>query len=327
MEGAQLKISFIVPLLNEKKTISLCLDSIIHEMADNDEIIVVDNGSTDGSKDIVKNYAKMHERLLLMNCPSVNIAAVRNAGARIANGHLLAFVDADCILCPKWRTNAINTFKEAPVSATGSKVDLPSYATWIEKAWFSQRKKKSGKVKYINSGNLVVKKRDFDAVGGFNESLVTGEDSELCWRLNKNGHLVYENPLVKAIHFGNPKNIRAFYRQQRWHAIGMTGTLMISWIDKPFFMTVVFLFCLIASASSIIFFLVNDDSMLSFLNSLIPLFLAPIAASLYRMIQYHIYIYFFPHLIILYFVYFLARTDALFRITFLKGALTLGHKR
>lgn len=307
----KIQISFIVPLYNEEKTIASCLDSIIAELQENDEIIIVDNGSSDKSA----NIARAYKSVLLLERPGVTVAAVRNFGAKVAKGNVLAFIDADCILCRDWRMQLLKTLEVQSVAATGSKYCLPVSACWIEKVWYSQRNNSAGKAKYINSGNLAIRKDIFFRVGGFDEALVTGEDSELCWRLSHMGNIVFENPEIKAIHLGNPKNLWRFYKQQRWHSLGMFGTFKISCFDKPVMMTIAFVFCLLCSL-----LITFNNTEVFYLNSqvlaLILILSIPVMTTMYRCCQYRNFLY-FPQLVLLYMVYFVARVDALLRICYM----------
>lgn len=301
-------ITFIVPLYNEEKSIALCLDSIVLEMNDNDEIIAVDNGSTDRSIEIVRSYPQ----ICLLERPGISIGSLRNVGAMGAKGSILAFIDADCVVCKGWRKAVASSFKDQDVAACGSKYDLPSNGRWIEKAWFSQRKEFAGPVNYINSGNLAVNKHIFVELGGFDGNLVTGEDAEFCWRLKMKGYVVWENPDIKAIHLGNPKNLWNFYKKQRWHGLGMFGTFKISRLDKPVIMTLGFIFCCFFAVSFFVVCIKNVETC----SLLLPTFLfffVPLLTSIFRCFQYQNYAHFL-HLVLLYSLYYVARSDALVRI-------------
>ena len=302
-----MNFSFIVPLYNEQKTIKACLDAIQAEMSENDEIIVVDNGSRDDSAEIVRRYSAV--RLLMR--PGINVGAVRNEGATLAKNELLAFIDADCVLCPGWRKHIASVFGALSVGATGSKCDVSKNAGWMETAWFSQRKKAPGITNYINSGNLVVKKEAFFAAGGFDKSLISGEDAALCWRLRELGFTIFENPQARAIHLGNPKNLCAFYRQQKWHGMGMLATFKISWVDKPLIMTNAFLVCILLAFACL--FLPGRTWSLRIAVAVLLLFGVPVLTAVYRVMTCRNFRY-FPQLVILYFVYYTARLHALFSI-------------
>ncbi len=300
-------ISFIVPVLNDVKLIGRCLAHIRGQALPHDEIIVVDNGSTDGTLEVVKQFRNVR----LLDGTGLRVGALRNRGAATARNELLAFVDSDCLLCEGWRGAVEEVLRDPGVAATGSKYDLPDDPCWIEKVWFSQRRLRRGNVNYINSGNLIVRKGAFEMVGGFDETLVTGEDAELGFRLNKNGHRVYEEPRIRAVHLGNPKTLPRFYRQQVWHGLGMFGTMRISRLDKPVAMTFGFLMCTIAAMGMI----VTGRP----LSALWLVLAVPLTTSLYRVFQFGNATYFF-HLAFLYLIYFAARVNALFKIVLPRSA-------
>lgn len=301
-------ISFIVPLFNEEKFISICIDSILKVKFSIDQIIVVDNGSTDSSLDIVRKYVDV----VVVERPVVTVASVRNAGASFATGDVLAFIDADCVLVDGWRSQVMDTLELLKVSATGSKVGLPEKAGWVEKAWCSQRVSSAGATGYINSGNFIVWRSVFVETGGFDEALITGEDSEFCWRLRRSGHVVFENPEIRVKHLGNPKNLWSFYKQQRWHGLGMFGTFMISKFDRPVIMTLAFIFCCLL-AVVLFFWCITTIEVLYLFLPISLLFFVPVLTSLYRCVQYKKLAYFLQ-LSLLYFLYYIARSDAFMRI-------------
>ncbi|RKY88646.1 hypothetical protein DRQ09_02545 [candidate division KSB1 bacterium] len=88
------KVSFIIPVQNEEKYISGCLESIFNSTYRNIEVIVVDNGSTDNTKEMLLPYL---DRITYIFRDSGGIASARNLGFEKSNGKLLAFVDADDI--------------------------------------------------------------------------------------------------------------------------------------------------------------------------------------------------------------------------------------
>jgi glycosyltransferase involved in cell wall biosynthesis len=304
-----MNISFIIPLKNEEATIELCLESILNQMISEDEIIVVDNGSTDDS---IKNICQL-ANIYIIYKPEATIAAVRNAGAVIAKGDILAFIDSDCVLAQNWRDNVVKSLSDESIGATGSKVDIPDDAVWIERAWYSQRENKCSQVSYINSGNFVVRKVIFEEVGGFTEDLVTGEDSELGWRINRAGNVILNNPAIRSVHLGNPKNLKDFYKKEKWHALGMMGTFKISCIDKPVIMTVMFVVCNLFAIFSSVFIAVRVTLIYGILAFLVLTILIPAVTACYRSMQFKNYRYFF-HLVCLYWIYFLARSEILFSI-------------
>jgi glycosyltransferase involved in cell wall biosynthesis len=94
------KISVIVPFYNSRNTIKACAEALLGQSypAENYEIIMVDNNSTDGSADIVKFFP----RICLLSEPEQGAYASRNRGIEIAKGSIIAFTDSDCVPSRDW---------------------------------------------------------------------------------------------------------------------------------------------------------------------------------------------------------------------------------
>lgn len=228
-------VSIIIPTYNEAKFIELCLKSLMALNYPHDRlgIIVVDNASTDETVSICKEFTSK-----IYIAPNLTVAALRNYGASQAAGEIYAFIDADCVADKDWLLNAITLVGEENC-ITGSKYLVPDDGTWIEKAWFSQRPKGRKEVPYINSGNLIVPASIFIKIGGFQESLKTGEDYEFCLRASKETKIISDENIM-VTHLGNPKTIKQFLKREIWHGIGALGSLNINFFDKPLIGTVAF---------------------------------------------------------------------------------------
>lgn len=88
-------ISVIVPVYNVEKYLPRCLDSILGQSFRDIEVICIDDGSTDGSSEILFRYAEQDERLRVITQENRGIAAARNAGLDIAVGRYITFLDSD----------------------------------------------------------------------------------------------------------------------------------------------------------------------------------------------------------------------------------------
>lgn len=92
---SQLLISIIVPVYNVEKYLPQCLDSLINQTYQNIEIICVNDGSLDNSKNILEEYASGDRRIKIINQNNQGLSAARNTGMRVASGKYLMFVDSD----------------------------------------------------------------------------------------------------------------------------------------------------------------------------------------------------------------------------------------
>jgi len=111
MNGALPKVSIIIPVYNAEKYLRECLDSVVNQTLADIEIICVNDGSTDGSPAILREYAAKDARLRLIDQVNTGPSAARNRGLDLARGEYIQFVDADdrvdTTLCEKTYTLAM----------------------------------------------------------------------------------------------------------------------------------------------------------------------------------------------------------------------------
>ncbi len=308
----QTTLSFIVPVLNGESFIGDCLDYMTKELSGDDEIIIVDNGSTDRTIEIAQSYDKVS----VLSHPNITIAALRNRGVEKAQGNTLAFIDCDCLICPGWRKAVVETLADSSVHATGSHFDLSLSPTWIEKAWIPPRHTTPRKTHYIPSGNLVVRKDVYETIGGFDESLVTDEDTEIGLRLNRLGYTIIDAPGVRVMHQGNAKTLGQFTSKEKWHATSITRTFSAQALDKPMVMTILFMLATILLLISIplSFFISAPWYILSLI-----ILAVPVLTALYRAYTYQNYKY-IPQLTLLFLIFYCVRSLVI------SGALLGGSK-
>ena len=298
-----LALSFVIPVLNGERFIARCLEHIVREMRSGDEIIVVDNGSTDATQRIAHQTAGVK----LIEAPGITIAGLRNRGAAAAGNEVLAFIDADCLVQSGWRAAAERVLSDTAVSATGSYYDVPEVSTWVERAWWSFRPRHEHRTSFLISGNLVVRKRAFSGVGGFNEGLVTDEDTDISRRLIASGAILVEAPSVRVVHLGNAKTLRQLFGKEKWHATSIVDTMRAHHVDRPMLLTFVFIAtCLLAAATP----LLGVPLRYVPLVALALILIAPAATALYKVVTCGNYRYFF-HLLPLYIIVYIARTAVL----------------
>jgi len=122
-------VSIIVPVYNSRKYLKKCLDSLICQTMGEIEIIVVNDGSTDGSLEICEQYAAKDDRVIVINKGNEGPSAARNAGIERATGEYIMFVDSD-----DWiKLEACNSLYNKAVE-TGSDYIFCSYVNETEKS-------------------------------------------------------------------------------------------------------------------------------------------------------------------------------------------------
>jgi glycosyltransferase involved in cell wall biosynthesis len=309
-------VSFIIPVFNSEIFIEKCLLSIRKQFYSNEEyeVIILDNGSVDCTHQIMKELGFNFQVI-----QKVNVSTLRNYGAAVAQGDYLAFVDSDVELSPYWLQNALSSFHDCHVVASGCFPGIPQSSTWVQRAWdLHQRGRKNltkpTPIPWLPSMNLIVRRDDFAAISGFNEDLVTAEDVDLCYRLSQRGTILC-NPSMQAIHWGEAKNLRTFWRKEAWRGIGNLKGLLshgFRWDELPSLvhpLYVIVALLLLAMAVSKDFWSQQISFMPLSLAMLLcpPLFLAMNTARLANRLGT------MPGLFLLYLIYGVARACAVLR--------------
>ncbi|HSA55996.1 MAG TPA: glycosyltransferase [Gemmatimonadaceae bacterium] len=220
-------IAAVLPLRNKRPFIDRCLGSVARAAARHEgvEIVVVDNESSDGSLD-APVFREVPARVLPVGARS--ISAVRNAGAAATTAPILAFIDADCVVPEDFFRAAARILEDPRIDATGCEVRLPDDGSWIERVWDSMHAgPDDGPRHYLNSASFVVRRALFERLGGFDEDLTTGEDTDFCLRLTHAGGRIWGAQSLQVVHLDNPRTLRAFFRKERWRGLGgMTRTIL-----------------------------------------------------------------------------------------------------
>lgn len=99
LESAGL-ISIIVPVYNVEKYLERCVNSILNQTYKNFELILINDGSTDGSPQICERYTQMDDRIILIHKKNGGLSDARNTGLKIAKGEYVTFVDSDDLIAP-----------------------------------------------------------------------------------------------------------------------------------------------------------------------------------------------------------------------------------
>ena len=105
------KVSIIVPVYNVDKYLAKCLESLINQTLKDIEIICVNDGSTDNSLAILKNFAQKDSRIKIIDKQNEGVSVARNTGIEVATGQYLMFVDSDDYLIENACENALNTIE------------------------------------------------------------------------------------------------------------------------------------------------------------------------------------------------------------------------
>ncbi len=199
------EISIVVPIYNAQKTLEKCLSSIFDQTFKKFEVIAVNDGSTDRSLKILKNYL---QKVTIINQKNKGAAIARNEGAKIARSPFIIFCDADITMKPEMLATMINVLNKKPKASyaySSFKFGSKTFKLWP----FSAQKLRQ--MPYIHTASLIRRKH----FPGFDKKLTRFQDWDLYLTMLDRG---YQGAYINKILF----------------TIKPGGT-MSSWLPKSFY--------------------------------------------------------------------------------------------
>lgn len=226
-------ISIVIPLYNKEQSIGKTLNSVYNQTFTDYELIIVNDGSTDKSVDIVKSWIQKHsmneDKAVLSSYRIVNkdnggVCSARNLGIKESKGEYVAFLDADDLWdsgylqeqvfmiadypdCDMWSMNFIRT-GQSEIQRPDS-TGLPVGFRGVVDNYFTINNRVSD---LCHSSSVVIRKSVFDIVGLFDERIKYAEDDDMWWRIIAYSSLAF-NDKVMVFYRQDAEN-RALSRKQ-----------------------------------------------------------------------------------------------------------------
>lgn len=208
-------VSFVIPVKNDAQRLRRCLETIARNQYPRwrIEVIVVDNGSVDASVAVATAAGAT-----VVEVPERRVGELRNRGAAMARGDILAFVDADHEIDGSWVVSAVHALQERGIGAVGALYHAPENGTWVQHGYDALRGRMPGRrdVEWLGTGNLAVWRSAFEAQGGFDTTLEACEDVDFCQRLRHAGFRIVSDDRLKSVHLGDPATLGAVFRGELW---------------------------------------------------------------------------------------------------------------
>jgi GT2 family glycosyltransferase len=226
------RISVIVCTYNGSRTIRECLDGLLQLEYPNFEVIVVDDGSTDRTAAIAREYP-----FRLISTPNRGLSSARNTGLRAATGEIVAYIDDDAFPDPHWLHYLAAGFRDGrhvgvggpniPPPGNGVVADCVAHAPGgpIHVLLSDQE------AEHVPGCNMSFRRSALQAIGGFDPRFRTaGDDVDVCWRLQERGWTIGFSPAAMVWHHRR-KTMRAYLRQQ-WGYGRAEALLERKWPEK-----------------------------------------------------------------------------------------------
>lgn len=212
-------MSIVVPVHNGERTLRDCLASLlaVDFPCERREIIVVDNGSTDRTSEIIESFRvrRLHESRR-------GASQARNAGIVASRGEIVAFTDADCVVSRGWLKGLIDAFADANVEGVAGEIVAYPPATAAER--YAARIRHLSPQKYLRRpilpfavfANLAFRREVFGRVGLLDEAMTAGESTDFCTRFRRSNQLglVYA---PRAVVFHRHRQTAAGLFRQQWN--------------------------------------------------------------------------------------------------------------
>lgn len=225
-QDTHLTATVVVPVYNGGEPLKRLLEAFTHQTLPPDEVLIVDDGSTDGSGQAALAWSMDHPCLKVSVIYQANQgpASARNNGARAGKGDLVVFIDSDCVPFPDWLEKMTAPFADSAVAGVQGAYRC-TQKEWI--ARFSQleieeryeRMSRSDSIDFIGTYSAAYRRDLFAGDGGFDTRfpMASGEDAEFSFRLAGQGlRLVFEPRAV--VYHAHPDTLRRYLRQKYWRA-------------------------------------------------------------------------------------------------------------
>ena len=213
--GCWPRISVLVCTYNGARTIRDCLDALEQLDYPDYEVIVVDDGSTDATAAIAREYD-----CLLIQTENRGLACARNTGLQTATGEIVAYIDDDAYPDPHWLTYLAFTFLNTPHVAVGGPNLPPSEDGSIAECVAHAPGGPvhvlltDSEAEHIPGCNMAFRKHCLEEIGGFDPQFRTaGDDVDVCWRLQEKGWTLGFSPAAMVWHHRR-NSVLTYWKQQ-----------------------------------------------------------------------------------------------------------------
>jgi len=238
--GGRPLVSIVMPMLNEERYIAACLDSLLAQTFDMSraEFFVIDGGSTDRSRDIVREYGRRHAGIALLDNPFRYQAQALNIAIPHCRGEYVLRIDCHSSYPPDYVAQVVRTFEETGAdNVAGATISRPGAETTEAMAIYlvqgsrlgggaSYARQEGGVGRFLSGPGMTsgwsFRRSAILRTGPFDERLIRNQDNEYTCRLAQKGGRVFWGPKVRSIYYARSrvgKFLRLMFRNGFYHML------------------------------------------------------------------------------------------------------------
>jgi cellulose synthase/poly-beta-1,6-N-acetylglucosamine synthase-like glycosyltransferase len=223
-------ISIVIPVKNGGSLLVNCLESLsrLDYPRDKYEVIIVDGGSTDGSREVAKKFGS-----IVVDNKKGTVSPGRNRGFEASRGDFIAFSDADCVMEQDWLKNALKYFEDSKIGGVGgvefNPPDGKEFSRAVEyifrstasftKTMHTDNFHGCRETKHIPGCNAFYRRKVLEKIMPSNETLLTADDVELNRQVRRAGYKLLQVSDVRLWHYRR-HTMKNLWRQMYRYAVG-----------------------------------------------------------------------------------------------------------
>jgi len=221
-------VSVVIPTFNRAWTLNAAIDSVLAQTHDPLEIIVIDDGSTDTTPDLLSEYGNLIQVFTQENC---GVSAARNLGIKQSHGEFIALLDSDDAWTREKLSCQMEFFSQNP----------EALVCQTEEIWIRKGRRVNPKIKHqkpsgmifepslhlclVSPSAVMIRKKLFDRVGGFNENFPVCEDYDLWLRIAAHTPIFLIDKPCTIKHGGHEDQLSAHHSQDKYRIASIVGLI------------------------------------------------------------------------------------------------------
>lgn len=220
------KISVYIPAYNVAEFLPRCMQSLLEQYLAVDEILVIDDGSSDNSAELAASCKGV---TLVRHGVNKGLAAARNTAMQVARNEFVASIDADCIAHPSWLSALVKNMTDPKLAGVGGKLSEAVQETLADRWRAVHMPQEWGdsllrNPRFLFGCNNLFRKSAVLEAGGYDERMRTnGEDADLCRRLRERGWDLLYDPSAGATHLRHDTTRSILETYWRWWRFGVNA--------------------------------------------------------------------------------------------------------